>query len=1738
MRVSNRLNLFTASGPAAVYKTYLLFSAVIIAAFLDNAFGIYVTDDFSIPRNYLSEGIDGTIWHGFIGLNAGETVDVLDASVTQAGELYMASTNGVWAEVWNPLGPFLYRTVDGDFTAIVKITGYQNVQHNNGGLMARAPKTPVDLGGPGEDWVSLDYFPIWNCGNYVRSANDDVRSENWHNGLRFGLHPYLKLERIGNTFYFYVSSNGISWTEMSGCPSLTRPDLEGVPVQVGLFQATYSTSRGYVRFDEFSLDSASGPGKIVIEQSEDNTEVYESGNPGFDTYTVALDGDAPISAVAVNISHDDQVTVSPESLSFNSSNHTAPQTITVTAVDNHLQDGRRFSLITHSAVTSDPTYQGKSREISVTVYDDDRIGDLVKDGFIDGADLALFCERWLDDCGLGSFCDGADLTGILGTTVNPGNVDNRDFAVFAGRWHEGPLQISEFMASNTAYFETQVNGYQASPDWIEIYCASPSPVNLEGWYLTDDSNHLKKWPFPPVTLNPGSYRVVFASGQEVNDFVDDFGYLHTNFKLDTDGGYLAVVAPDGKTISHKYDVYPAQKMNYSYGIKGDRVGYFAVATPEEQNGAVYSGFVSDTKFNTDRGFYSQPFNVAISTDTLGATIRYTVNGSAPSETNGAVYTGPITVTGTTCLRAAAFKEDLIPTDIDTQTYLFLNDIINQPASAPSADWPAPGYYNGQRFDYEMDPDVTADPAYADDMDEALLQIPSLSLVTDIDNLVDDVTGIYVHACNKGEEWERPVSVELINPDDSEGFQINAGLRMRGQASCGGGNPKHAFRLFFRAKYGDSKLKFPLFGDEGADSFDKVDLRCEQNYSWSKDGEDWAGGQNTLIKDVFSRDLQREMGQPYNRSRYYHLYLNGVYWGVYQTEERADAKYGVTNFGGDPYDYDAVKTNAAWPRKIEVTDGTLDSYQRLHDAAAAGFASDVNYYKIQGLNTDGSVNPAYERLCDVDNVIVYLLSTYYIGDIDGPVTLWYGNGSANNLFAVYNKRNPDGFKFFKHDAEHSCQSHLLDDFPSDPYGVFSGAMNRTGPWDTGQYLNDFNPQWLHQQLMAHPEYRLRFADIAHKHLFNNGVLTPAGAESLFMARAAEIDMAVIAESARWGDAQRHPARTKNDDWLAVLDKLQKEFFPVRTQQIVGQLIGKDLYPDVTAPTFNINGSAQHGGRITPPASLTMSAPAGTIYYTRDGSDPRQPLTGIAAGTAYSGPIELNQTTHVKARVLKSSQWSALTEAVFAAGAAADSLRITEMMYHPADPDTEFIELKNIGTEPIPLNLIQFTKGVDFTFPAISLAPGQYVVIVENLAAFTEKYPLFSGLIAGQYIGRLDNAGERIELRDALGTVIHRFEFSDTWFDLTDGKGFSLTIRNPAAAPDLWGGRAGWRPSAQKNGSPGTDDSGIVPELGSVVINELLAHSHASASDWIELFNPTDDDINIGGWFLSDSNSDEPNLMKYEIPLDTLLRAGEYRVFYEAETFGNPAMPGCRIPFALSEGGETLFLCSGQEGMLTGYSEEESFGASETNVAFGRYYKVSADTFNFVAMCENTPGGPNAYPKVGPIVISQIYYNPEAREGDLYDHDEYEFIGLTNITERDVDLWYEDTEHNLQVPWAFTDAIDYTFDTGVTIAAGKSIVVVKNKTAFSLRFPSVSSARIFGPYAGKLDNAGEKLELSMPGDLEEGNRYYIRIDRVVYDDTAPWPLSADGGQNALQRITLSDYGNDVINWMAAPPDAGDE
>ncbi|GAJ06895.1 unnamed protein product, partial [marine sediment metagenome] len=231
------------------------------------------------------------------------------------------------------------------------------------------------------------------------------------------------------------------------------------------------------------------------------------------------------------------------------------------------------------------------------------------------------------------------------------------------------------------------------------------------------------------------------------------------------------------------------------------------------------------------------------------------------------------------------------------------------------------------------------------------------------------------------------------------------------------------------------------------------------------------------------------------------------------------------------------------------------------------------------------------------------------------------------------------------------------------------------------------------------------------------------------------------------------------------------------------------------------------------------------------------------------------------------------------------------------------------------------------------------------------------------------------------------------------------------------------------------------------------------------------------------------------------------------FDNPADPGCYKTFALSENGERLYLSSAEDGLLTGYRQVEDFGASETGVSFGRYYKSSTGNYNFVPMSRNTQSSANAAPKVGPIVINEIMYNPSwpaaagGSEGGSYTNDQYEYVELHNISAESVTLY----RYDRSLPWKFTDGIDFTFpdDIPVTIPAGGYLLVVKNPEAFTWRYPAVPVEKVLGPYSGKLNNAGERLQLSMPGDVDEfGTRYYIRVDRVSYSDGSH-PEDCPGG-----------------------------
>ena len=350
-------------------------------------------------------------------------------------------------------------------------------------------------------------------------------------------------------------------------------------------------------------------------------------------------------------------------------------------------------------------------------------------------------------------------------------------------------------------------------------------------------------------------------------------------------------------------------------------------------------------------------------------------------------------------------------------------------------------------------------------------------------------------------------------------------------------------------------------------------------------------------------------------------------------------------------------------------------------------------------------------------------------------------------------------------------------------------------------------------------------------------------------------------------------------------------------------------------------------------------------------------------------------------------------------------------------------------------------------------------------------------------------------------------------------FSLTANSPARnagdpahALDADGSRADM--GAYYVYSAG-DYPYLVPNL--VVVNEVMAHSHDAAPDWIELLNNSAQDLNIGGWYLSD---DPATPMKFRIADGTILPGGGYLVFYEDQHFGAASTnAGALIPFALSENGDSVNIFGPSDGLRPDYSEREDFGASATGVSFGRYFKASTRTYNFVSMASPTPGAANSAPLVGPVVISEIMYHPPVADA--------EYLELANITTNAVTLF----DTNTATPWQMAQGVTHVFPTNppLTLAAGEKILLVRNSATFAANYTSAGGHARFSVGFRRLDNNGETLEIAKPGDVNNlGERQYIRVDRVDYSDSAPWPTGPDGGGSSLTRINERAYGNDFANW----------
>ncbi len=938
------------------------------------------------------------------------------------------------------------------------------------------------------------------------------------------------------------------------------------------------------------------------------------------------------------------------------------------------------------------------------------------------------------------------------------------FSVLGGRL-EADLRLNEFLASN------QGTGGPGDPvelaenaDWIEIHNSGEAAVDLEGYYLTDDDDFSVEdvethWRFPQVTVEAGGFLLVYASG--VEDPSD--GPLQASFRINRGGERLAFIAPDGVTVLTDFSpAFPEQERGVSYGIDRDgEWGYMLEPTPGAANRSSVSGFASEVSFSENHGFFEEAFRLRLSTETEGAEIWYTLNDLEPDEgtlfksPTGELFTEPIEIAKTTVVRAVVRKRGLQDSPLRTQTYLFLDDVIGQP------DLPEgfPERWGSRPSDYEMDPEVVGGIYTREEVKAALLSAPTISLVTENEHLFSSKTGIYANSqakdlVNEGIEdaWERPVSIEMFGFPHGQTIQANAGIRMQGNASRSPNRVKHNMRVIFRTHYGPGKLDFRLFEDSEVTAFNSLNFRSNNGDSWIHPGVRLRA---QYIRDQWHREVQRRMAQPNQSQIYAHLYINGLYWGMYHVFERFEASLLAEHFGGDEDDWDALQDTPNFQPTI-VVNGSDEAYELTHDLAREDLSVPENYEELL-------------RYVDVDNLIDYLLINFYSGNQDWDhKNMRYGRRREPVEGAQGN-----GWMFFAWDSERAG---------------LNGLNTQSLTMDNTSYRTNLGPTFLNAEMHDNPDYHLRFGDRVVKHFFNGGELTPEGAADSWNDLVAVVYEPLIGESARWGDLHVSRPETREGNWQNQLDKENEVWFPGRTDVVLDQLADQGFIPRrIGFPQFKpFGGVVERGSSVTIRIfnDSVFNPVNGDIHYTLNGEDPRLPdgsLHPEAVPYDPDGPPVVDHAVTMLGRVYDpDGEWSPLAEAVFtlAPPPTPDSLVISEIHYAPREPSAteasagfeeagafEFIELRNVTDHAVDLSGLQITRGVSARVVkdhGAVLSPGGYAVIVADEAAFDMRYAgADAARVVAEFTGeqRLANDGERVSLRDQQGRLLVTLRYHD-------------------------------------------------------------------------------------------------------------------------------------------------------------------------------------------------------------------------------------------------------------------------------------------------------------------------------------------------------------------------------------------
>jgi len=700
-------------------------------------------------------------------------------------------------------------------------------------------------------------------------------------------------------------------------------------------------------------------------------------------------------------------------------------------------------------------------------------------------------------------------------------------------------------------------------DWIELHNPTASSVSLNGWTLSDSPSLPSKWPFPPGTsIAPGGYLVILADSPDAP--IPGATYLHANFKLSGGGEYLGLFDSTTTTISEITPGFPRQYPNYTYGRNpSGRLVFHATPTPGKANsGLTYANKVDAPDFNNKGGFYDSAVTVTLTSQTPGALIRYTTNGTVPTLTNGLDYSSPLSLAQVTTqkghvIRARAFRNGSIDSNLKTHTFLIGQD---------------PRLRTNASLIYAGDPQHSLYDPFG---------VTALNGGTYLDDRWQPTgPNDYNNVINRGRAYERPIHAEFYFADGTVGFRSEVGLRVaastftrpRMQLTQTSASPwpaqplqKPSFNLYFRDDYGNPSVNLPLNGPARTFSkYERFRVRAGKNDI-----------ENPFVIDELFRRLSHDMGHGASLGIINSLYVNGELKGFYNMVERlrepffqslhstdSDAQWDVLQFEGN--DNIAEGDKIAWD----------DMITRLNAA---------------------TTNAHWDRVLEVADVAN--LADYFLLNIYGATWDW-----PHNNWVAAKERTPEGrYRLYVWDAEGAIDNRGSDRPASQEMirtyilGTLGGQAGKQG---TEGELRD-----LWRGLNRWHEFKILFADRIHKHLFNNGILDDRDLATAHLKE--RFDGLVDEFSDLLSVVSNQSVQTSGPtSWMHPTAGRRTYLLGPRREEFRDN----GLWPTTSPPNFST-----FGGNVSQGSSLLITTESGDYLYTTDGSDPRLP-GGAANPTA--------------------------------------------------------------------------------------------------------------------------------------------------------------------------------------------------------------------------------------------------------------------------------------------------------------------------------------------------------------------------------------------------------------------------------------------------------------------------------------------------------------------------------------------